>query len=678
MFRQMVVGAAALACCGCVLWEGASAPGSRFVSEFDLSAASAGMDKKVVVRGQGFVTHPESAVVFRMNGKVTAFDGLVVLAPEAVKAKKSGREIKAVCRIWADGKVVWNSGVFGEKSQPVKVHVDLSGAEEVVLETTSTAPWVAYEATEVEWRDARFSYDRGAILESVTDPAATRQLGVLTPTAKEIPQFNGAEVWGVRPGRPVIFRVPVSGARPMRFSAKDVPDGVTFTADDDKCVLGGIAPAKAGDYPIVITANNAKGSATKTIVLKVGDTICLTPPMGWNSWNIWGNGFTGDHAKAAAKALDASGLADYGFAYVNLDDWWEMNNSDQNKARPDLRGPARDASGMILSNPSFPDMKGLTDYIHSFGFKAGLYSSPGPRTCGGCEGSWRHELQDAQRWAEWGFDYVKYDWCSYGEIYHQETGHSTWDQYKNKYHDSFAKPYRLMGECLRKQNRDIVYSYCQYGLGEVQKWGREAGANCWRSWQDLKDTWPWMEIAFAGYVPNLEFHKYVGPGFWADPDMMIVGLQRSFGTTHPTYLTPNEQYTHVSLWCMIGSPLLIGTDLTKLDDFTKNLLMNREVIAINQDTLGTVARRAVHDERHSVWERPLANGDRAVAVVSRYPVTRTFTVDLKALGLDGEYTVRDCWRQVGEGVVSGTYTVEIPPHATKLIRLAAVKCHRCP
>ena len=658
----------AAACCGCFTWQGAREPGTKGVGTFDLSGASAGMGKKVEARGNGFVTHPESAFAFRMNGKVTAFDATVAIAPEAVKAKTSGRQIKAVCRIWADGKIVWNSGVFAEGGKPVKVHVDLTGAEEVILETTSTAPWVAYEATVVEWRDAAFSYDRGAILEAVTDSAATRQLGVLTPKAKDSPVFNGAEVWGVRPGHPVIFRLPVSGVRPMHFTAKGLPAGVTL--DAKKGVLGGIAPSKPGDYPIEVSVSNDKGFATKTITLKVGDAICLTPPMGWNSWNIWGRAFTGDHAKAAAQALDASGLADYGFAYVNLDDWWEMNNSKQNTDRPDLRGPARDKEGRILSNPSFPDMKGLTDTIHSYGFKAGLYSSPGPETCGGCEGSWQHEAQDAKRWADWGFDYVKYDWCSYGEIYRKETGHSTWDQYKNTYHESFAKPYRLMGECLRKQDRDIVYSFCQYGLGEVQKWGREAGANCWRSWQDLKDTWPWMEVALEGYVPNVEFHKYVGPGFWFDPDMMIVGLQRSFGSTHPTYLTPNEQYTHVSLWCMVGSPLLIGTDLTQLDAFTKGLLMNHDVIAVSQDTLGSIARRAVHDDLHSVWVRKLANGDHALAVVNRYPLSRSFTVDLKALGLEGEYVVRDCWRQADEGSVRDTFEAEIPPHATKLVRLA--------
>ena len=165
-----------------------------------------------------------------------------------------------------------------------------------------------------------------------------------------------------------------------------------------------------------------------------------------------------------------------------------------------------------------------------------------------------------------------------------------------------------MQKCLRAQNRDIVYAYCQYGCGETEKWGREAGANVWRTWQDMKDTWTWMRIAMEGYVKDAEYYKYTGPGFWADPDMMIVGLQRSFGTTHPTYLTRNEQYAHVSMWCLLASPLLIGTDLTRLDAFTKSLLVNDELIAINQDTLGRQARRVVKRDAVEARERRLRRG----------------------------------------------------------------------
>ena len=682
--HKVLAALVAAACCGCFMWKGASEPGTAAVNSFDLSGASNGAGKAIEKRGGGFVTHAESAVAFTMNGKVRSFDATVSVDPKAPALRHlQKRPIKIVCKVWADGQVVWTSGELNEKSKPVRAHVDLTGRESVVLETVSSGIWTAFDAAFALWDGAAFAYDAGAVIEPVTDREATAQLGILTPPEKETPQFNGAEVWGVRPGHEVIFRVPVSGVRPMKFSAKGLPDGVTL---DAKGVLRGVAPKAAGDYPVEVTAENARGRASRVITLKVGDTIALTPPMGWNSWNVWCYRLTAEHAMASALALEESGLGNHGWAYVNLDDWWEMNNSgcervkmrEKDFGREDVVGPARDAKGKIIPNRSFPDMKKLTDYIHSFGFKAGLYSSPGPVTCGLCEASYQHEMQDAESWADWGFDYVKYDWCSYDRVFQKELEKAGEKRPARAgvRHPGYEKPYRLMGDCLRAQKRDIVYSFCQYGMGKTEEWAREAGANCWRSWDDLKDTWPWMEAAVESRI-NAEYWKYNCPGFWADPDMMIIGQQYSFGFDHPTFLTPNEQYTHVSLWCMIGSPLLIGCDLTKLDAFTRNLLANDEVIAISQDTLGKVAKREVHDDAHSVWVRPLKNGDTAVAVVSRYPLARTFKVDLAKFGLGGEYRVRDCWRQADEANVCGTYSAEVLPHATHLIRLSRVNCSRC-
>ena len=666
----------------------------RYVDDFDLSGSSCGLGKRTRARqsvdgnpltvagkafAHGFGTHSEGAVGFRTDGRTEAFDALVGVDDDATAAKRSDRQPMVIFKVWTDGRIAWASPVMRIGSKPVEVHVDLKGVREVVLETSSGAPWVAFEACNGDWLDARFTCAPGAKVEPVVDPSETAQLGILTPPEKPEPQINGADIWGVRPGHPVIFRVATSGARPMKFSAKGLPEGVTL--DAAKGVLRGTAPQRKGDYDIEVTAENAKGRAVRTIRLAVGDTIALTPPMGWNSWNIWGTKFNGEHARAAARAMDASGLGDHGWAYVNLDDWWEMNNTKQNKDRPDLRGPARDADGMILSNPSFPDMKGLTDYIHSFGFRAGLYSSPGPTTCGGCEGSYGHEMQDATRWAEWGFDYVKYDWCSYNEVVRDELGGKEWwgdMKWSTSRGPSKERPYRLMRDCLLKQDRDIVYSFCQYGMGKAEEWVQDAGANCWRIWDDMKDTWPWMERALEGRNVGAEnFHKYNGPGCWADPDMMLVGLQRSFGTTHPTCLTPNEQYTHVSLWCMVGSPLLIGTDLTQLDAFTRSLLVNDEVIAVSQDRLGKTARRIRHSDAESVWARPLVGGDVAVALVNRYPFAREIKVSFAELGLTGERRVKDLWRQKCEGRHAGEYVARVPPHATKLVKLRPVDCPKC-
>ena len=667
-----------------------------YVDEYDLAGASCGMGRQIRARTsvdghpirlgagkyeRGIGLRPESGIGFTLNGEVEAFDAIVGIDRDAKDVPgRTTRQAGAIFRVWVDGKIAWTSGTITERQQPKSVHVDLKGAREIVLETASFAPWCGFECSNADWAEARFTYPSGA-RPAVVSANRVAQLGILTPPVKPEPQFNGASVWGVRPGHPVIFRVPISGLRPMTLTAEGLPSGVAF--DAEKGVLRGTAPA-AGDYPIRVTAKNAKGMASAVITLKVGETICLTPPMGGNSWNIWGNAFTMKHAMDAAQAMDSSGLGDHGWAYINLDDWWEMNNSGSEKAklRKDVQGPARDANGKINTNGSFPDMKKMTDAIHAFGFKAGLYSSPGPTTCGGCEGSFGHELQDAESYAEWGFDYLKYDWCSYGEIFKKETGWGTWewmgggrvgrnpDKKAPPSREAWAKPYRLMQKCLRAQNRDIVYAYCQYGCGETELWGREAGANVWRTWQDMKDTWTWMRVAMEGYVKNAEYYKYTGPGFWADPDMMIVGLQRSFGSTHPTYLTPNEQYTHVSMWCLLASPLLIGTDLTKLDDFTKSLLMNDELIAINQDVLGRQARRYVKEDATEVWARPLANGDIAVGVMNVYPLSRTVTLNFKDFEQSGAFKLRDPWRQVDLGAFTDSYTAEIPAHATLVLRLS--------
>ena len=674
---------------------------AKFVDTFDLSGATCGLGKRPLplksvdgheltvssnVYARGFGTRPESAVLFRANGKVEAFDALVAIDDDAKKAGsgKSYGKPTAQFRVWADGKIAWNSGDVKLGQKPVEAHVVLSGAKEIVLETTGGSEWTSFDAANADWLDARFTCAEGATLECVNDPSLVVQLGILTPAEKPEPRINGADIWGVRPGHPVIFRVATSGERPIKFSAKGLPEGVAL---DEKGVLRGTAPSKAGDYDIEVTAENAKGKATRTIRLAVGDTIALTPPMGWNSWNTLCYRLTQEKAMAAAKAMDESGLADHGWAYVNLDDWWEMNNTGCPRVemrkkdmggREDVIGPARDENGRINPNRSFPDMKGMTDYIHSLGLKAGLYSSPGTLTCGQCEGSYKHEMEDATSWAEWGFDYVKYDWCSYGSVFKEETKNLTNGvaDVEAKRREAYAKPYRIMNECLRMQNRDILFSFCQYGMGDAQLWARETGANCWRSWGDLKDAWHWMELAVEGRCGG-EYWKWNGPGCWADPDMMIVGQQLSFGFDHPTFLTPNEQYTHVSIWAMVGSPLLIGCDLTTMDAFTKNLLMNDEVIAVSQDRLGKTAKRIRHSDAESVWVRPLVNNFTAVALVNRYPFAREIKVTFEELGQSGECWVKDLWTQKCEGKHSGFYVATVPAHATKLFKMRPVDCPKC-
>ena len=670
---------------GCTASRVAAEAEVRYIDEFDLASATCGYGKRVraglsvdghplmvgkVASSRGFGAHPESAVAFALNGKVASFDARVGLDADSQKANTwKGTYVGARFRVWTDGRIAFDSDDMIDGWAPKDVHVDLAGVREVVLETTSVGGWRSFTGANGDWLDARFTCGAGATLEIIDARSRSPQLGILTPPVKPAPQFNGAGIWGVRPGHEVIFRVPVSGTRPMKLAAKGLPEGVAF--DAAKGVLRGVAPKEKGDYPIVVTAENAAGKAARTVVLRVGDTLCLTPPMGWNSWNYCCWTLTQDDAMRAARAMDATGLADHGWAYVNLDDWWQMNNSgnERSRTRRDVQGPARDANGRIVPNRGFSDMKAFTDYCHGLGLKAGIYSSPGALTCGECEGSLGHEAQDAATYAEWGFDYIKYDWCSYQKVFLDET------RGRAPRNDDYAKPYRKMGECLAAQNRDIVYSLCEMGLPGVQRWGQHVGGNVWRTGGDMKDCWMWMRSSLEGGSGHYDSWKVARPGFWGDPDMMVIGLQRSFGSVHPTFLTPNELYTHVSLWSLVCSPLLLGCDLEKLTPLEMSLLVNDEVIAVSQDVLGKPARRVVTTDAHEVWLRPLDGGDYAVGIVNLYPLSRTISVDLRDIGLPGEYEVRDLWRQADEGRRSGTYSAEVPPHAMKLMRLKG-NCER--
>jgi len=680
-YCRLVAGALA----GCTVFgSGTQAAEIKHLDEFDLSAMSCGMGVQAQARRsilgkplrlgdttyeRGVGTHSESLMLFRADGKVAAFDAVVGIDQETQEYPASWRTGKnwGSCsfRVYADGRKVCDSGVIKEKDAPKPLHADLTGAKWILLECSDGGFWAGYLCGHGDWADARFTCEDGATLEPVKDDPLLEQWGNLTPPEPLEPRINGAAVWGVRPGHPVIYRVPVSGKRPVTVTVEGLPPGLRFNRENN--TIEGLAPA-AGDYPLVFGAKNAEGKAERTFTLKVGEKIALTPPMGWNSWNIYGGGVTDERVRATARGMHASGLADHGWAYVNIDDWWMKNKGERGKGKPEHDGPARDAEGRLIPQAKFPDMKALADYVHGFGLKIGIYSSPGATTCGGCEGSLDHEMIDAQTWADWGIDYLKHDWCGYGKVFAAET------KGRKPTVDDYAKPYRLMSKCLRSQNRDIVHAFCQYGMGDVQSWGEEAGAQVWRSWGDLKDNWTCVLNATESYA---EAYKFTRPGFWCDPDMMVVGyLDTDFGM-HESFLSNNEQYTHMSLWCLLNAPLLLGCDLNRMSDFTKNLLMNDEVLAVNQDTLGRQAGRIHHDDETDIWWRPLEEGSSVAGIVNRCPFKRTITFTFSEAGLSGEFRIRDLWRQKCLGLHRDKVALEVPGHATFMIKLIAPDCVHC-
>lgn len=465
---------------------------------------------------------------------------------------------------------------------------------------------------------------------------------ILTPAAPQSPRFNTAAVYGVRPGSPVHYRFGVSGERPMQFKSTALPTGLMLGGTDG--VLSG-SIAEPGDYTFTVTATNAHGTASQQFTIKVGDLIGLTPPMGWNSWNCWGLSVSQDKVMASAEALMDKGLADYGYCYINVDDAWEA--------------PTRDADGKIVVNEKFPDMKALGDWLHERGLKFGIYSSPGDFTCGGYLGSLDHEQQDAESYNDWGVDYLKYDWCGYGRKHRDQKDKGT--------RASYVRPYMLMGEYLRALPRDVFYSLCQYGMDNVWEWGPVVDANSWRTTGDITDTW--QSLYSIGFEQQADLAPYASPGRWNDPDMLIVGKVGWSSNLRDSRLTPDEQYTHISLWAILAANMLIGCDLSQLDDFTINLLCNNEVNAVNQDVLGKQGSPVVKDGDLQIWTRPLADGSMAVGIFNVGPTDMTVNLAdyLKSLGVTSLKSNRDLWRQKDLSITDLTYT--IPTHGVRLLKV---------
>ena len=377
--------------------------------------------------------------------------------------------------------------------------------------------------------------------------------------------------------------------------------------------------------------------------------LARTPPMGWNSWNKFAGRITDADVRGVADAMVASGMKKAGYEYINIDDTWELG---------------RDANGNITSNTKFPNMKALADYVHSKGLKIGIYSSPGPKTCAGYEGSYGHEDQDAKTWAAWGIDYLKYDWCSAGQIYTD---------------DDMQAAYQKMGDALQKSGRKIVYSLCQYGRSKVWEWGAKVGGNCWRTTGDINDSWGSMEaIGFGTRVPSgvkppegspatfitqLAIQPGAAIGHWNDPDMLEVGNGR---------MTTDEYRTHFALWCMLRAPLLAGNDLRDMSDDTKSILMNAEVIAINQDPGGMPLKPITETDTSAIYSRPLKNGDLAVAMFNRGAAAADLSVKFADLGVAGKkLTARDLWKHEAVTLSGDSYSASVPSHGVVMLRVTA-------
>ena len=486
---------------------------------------------------------------------------------------------------------------------------------------------------------------------------------ILTPKPSGTPRINGPKIFGVRPGSPFLYSIPATGERPMIFAVDHLPDGLRLDAERGR--LTGVLSAP-GEYAVTLRATNSLGAAEKSFRIVVGEEIALTPPMGWNSYNCFGERVTQDLALRAAHTMIKLGLDQHGWPYVNMDDGWQgrQRGGPYHSLQPD---PER-----------FTDIKAMVNEIHSLGLKAGIYSTPWTETYGGRlggsserpEGNWppegnsrarknarelpfaigkyRFTYADAKQFADWGFDYLKLDW---GPVEAPET--------------------KEMHEALRVAGRDIVLSLSNNHvknllpiIGEVSPW-----AQSWRTTTDIRDVWSRVatDIGFSQdqWAPRSR------PGHHNDPDMLVVGQVGGWGgpELHASKLTSNEQYTHISLWCLLSAPLLIGCDMEKMDDFTLGLLTNDEVLEIDQDSLCKQAVQVGGDKVLKIYARPLEDGSLAVGLFNLGSEQAGMAANWSDLKLKGPQRVRDLWRQRDLGTFSDKFDARVAPHGVVLVRI---------
>jgi alpha-galactosidase len=648
------------------LWSSSARAGDVWLDSLDLGNIEQGWGKPhanqsvdghaLSIGGKQFQhgvgTHVDSEIDVALEGQGVRFTAEVGIDDE--KANQAVRPVEF--KVVGDGKDLWSSGAVKAGQAPKKVDVDLSGIKTLVLLAQVKSDDVTNG--HVDWADAKFQMKDDAQPRTIAITSPSGPAVILTPKPAAEPRINGARVYGERPGRPFLFTIPATGDRPMTFAAEGLPDGLKLDEKTGR-ITGKVD--KAGEFNVTLKANNARGSDAKPLKIVIGNQIALTPPMGWNSWNCWARAVDQEKVLASAKAMVDKGLINHGWTYINIDDTW------QGKRGGEFNG--------IQPNEKFPDIHGLTGQIHAMGLKAGIYSTPWKTSYGhyiggssdSADGAWeappegskhkkgsnywshgKHSFatNDAKQWAAWGFDYLKYDWNP-NDVPHVKE----------------------MSDALRDSGRDLVYSLSNSApFDHAADWAKLA--NCWRTTGDIRDTW--KSMSGIGFKQD-RWAPFAGPGHWNDPDMLVVGYVGWGPNLHPTRLTPDEQYTHISLWCMLSAPLLIGCDMSRLDDFTVSLLSNDEVLAIDQDALGREATSVASDGDAIVYAKDLSDGSKAVGLFNRGRTPMKVTAKWSDVGVSGKQIVRDLWRQKDVGTFEKQFQATVPPHGVVLARLRAVK-----
>lgn len=572
----------------------------------------------------------------RLTGRVGIDDGVAQRFTESVEVL-----------VYGDFKKLWSSGPLKSGQPPVPVDVDLTGVKQ--LEILSDFAGDQYMIAHVTYADMAISYSGvRPVTDFIRRPKPDPATVFITPKGPDTPRITGARLFGVRPGSPFLFTVTASGKKPMTYSVKNLPKGLTLDSQNGR-ITGRLNDR--GEYRVLVSAKNELGVAERELKIVVGDQIALTPSMGWLSWNAWLKTVDQKKMEDAAELLVSTGLKDHGYIYVNIDDGWQGTRGGKDNA--------------LQANEKFPDMKGLCDKIHSMGLKAGIYHTPWMTSFGQLpggtasnpEGQWSKEKdgksfkvgpysfldQDARQFGEWGFDYCKWDWV-------------------------FHKPDEIIAvsKALKQSGRDMVCSLSNRAVIEHGKTYVEH-ANTWRTSNDHLSRWVILQT--IGFSQG-QWADYVGPGHYVDMDQLTVGTA---WLGKPTNLTPDEQYLQMSMWCLTPSTLLISCELEKLDEFTLRLLTNDEVLDINQDPLGKPARRLWRQGQLEAWGKELEDGSTAIGFFNRAREPLGATIELKDLGLSGEYQVRDLWKRADLPNVDKQISINPAPHGVQLYKFSQRK-----
>jgi len=587
-----------------------------------------------VTYANGVGVFSPAEINLNLFGTATRFQATVGIDDE-VSAKPN--EANLEFRVLADNKLIWSSGImkYTDSIRTKTIDVDITGKNFLTLITTVGSDGVN-SSDHADWVLTTITYNG-------TKPICVSKSSVILT-----PKINNGNYFFAKTDTPIMTRFNVTSFYPTTVSISNLPAGLTYNATRN-LVSGKISTP--GVYSYLLKVKNEYGADSMNITMDVRDVLdAPAPPMGWNSWNVFGGEFDETKLKGIADAMVSSGMKDAGYTYLIIDDLWAA--------------ATRDANGLLQPDATkFPNgMKALADYMHSKGIKLGIYSDAALTTCGGSLGSYGNEVKDANQFAAWGIDMLKYDYCNAPSDVAAATAR-----------------YKTMGDALKNSGRKILFNICEWGQLKPWLWASGAGGHTWRTTWDSRDIWNHgsYDGGHCGVIQGLDSQKgleyYAGPNRWNDPDMVMAGLYgtgKSSSNAGANGMTDLEYQSQFSLWCLLAAPIQTSFDVTKISDATKRILTNTEAIAVDQDVLGQQATRMAKSADTDIYVKDLADGSVAVGLFNRNnTVSQDITLNWSDIYLSGICTARDLWLHTDLATNEKGITLTVVPHETRLLKI---------